>query len=160
MPSQQTTICQQCGEFIRTDHMPAHVRQAHANEQRAAALGYEDVFEPGEIFADDFGPLPLATIGDDGILRPGGVMSARCIDATNASEFNGPYAERGDAIAELLDAVTTGATLEIQGFTLFERTTVRAQIFAAMEPRQATAQGDAIGPVLVDLARKWNAAKP
>jgi hypothetical protein len=108
-----------------------------------------------------------ARIGDDGVYRPGGVMAAPpdvaplqhahswgVIDATNASEFAGPYAERGDAIAELLDAVSSGATLEIHGPTA-TNTRIRAFIESATGSRGARATGTAIGPVLVELARKW-----
>jgi hypothetical protein len=67
------------------------------------------------------------------------------------------YMARGDAIAELLDAVSSGATLEVQGPKL-DDSTVKAWIESATGARHAEATGQAIGPVLVALARDWKAA--
>lgn len=76
------------------------------------------------------------------------------VETWQCHEFRGPYAERGDAIAELLDAVSCGATLEFTGPTI-DRDEVKGWIESATGARHAQATGSAIGPVLVELARKW-----
>lgn len=137
MPShQQTTLCQACGRSVATVDMPAHV-YAHVNglPHIAAALamgGTQAILEVEDNVAPVEHELQL-------------------------KDFDGPYAERGDAIATLLDAITCGATLEVQGPRLND-STVRAWIESATGSRCATASGEAIGPVLVELARAWRTA--
>lgn len=132
MPSQ--AICQTCGDLVPSADMPAHVA-------RHASRGWETI-GLSEFDSDHVAPVE---------------HEMRLIDELNLSPFDGPYAERGDAIATLLDAITCGATLEVQGPRLND-STVRAWIESATGSRCATASGDAIGPVLVELARAWRTA--
>lgn len=85
--------------------------------------------------------------------RTAHAVNAR-FDVSHVEQPSPEHMQRGDAIATLLDAVTTGATLEIQGPTLHSRE-VRAFIESATGARAAQARGSAIGPVLVELANGW-----
>jgi hypothetical protein len=75
-------------------------------------------------------------------------------DVSHVEQPSPEHMQRGDAIATLLDAVTAGATLEIQGPTISNRE-VRAFIESATGARGAQAHGTALGPVLVELANGW-----
>jgi hypothetical protein len=174
MPSQnQTTLCQACGDFVPTAEMPDHVAK-HANQARAFERSFERITgrhvdaPPAHVLRD------LLCNGDAAVCDCFYHENARRAEATHddevtetaltvapveqpCSEFNGRYAERGDAIAELLDAVSCGATLEVSGPSI-DDSTVRAWIESAAGMHCAQAEGSAIGPVLVELARNWKVA--
>jgi hypothetical protein len=144
MPSQKDqTFCQQCGALVVSDEMPAHVRE-HANHQRH--LGGDVGGPPIELTSK---PEEFFRVSEDDFNR--GMRHGIAPVKHSIADY---YLERGDAIAELLEAVTCGATLEIQGPST-DRPTVRAWIESATGARHASADGTAIGPVLVALARQW-----
>jgi hypothetical protein len=149
MPSQQT-ICQQCGALIASALMPEHVR-LHVTR--------EELFDRDAEFFDQQVARAIRNVGKDP-LDTSFEKTPLHIGMHGVAPMEQLYAERGDAIAELLDAVCSGATLEIQGPTA-TNPTVRAWIAASpWGKRVAHANGDAIGPVLVELARQWTASLP
>lgn len=173
MPSQQT-ICQQCGVYVPTAEMPLHVAEHFA-------VGARDLFERVALTSEADCSFRLMrfrnAVGDEHAIpntplpchesaeRPGACVYCGNAFSTHAvaptqqtSEFAGPYAERGDAIAELLDAVSSGARLAIHGPSLTDDRT-GASIQSAAGRRHVQASGHAIGPVLVELARKWKDSK-
>ena len=145
--------------------MPAHV-WAHSNGlphiAKALARTASTLPPPmGERYKSPVTPVEHALDDDEldtivGIDEASGKPYELATLGSELSELSGPYAERGDAIASLLDAVCSGALLEVEGPTAFCQT-VRARIGTAGGKRYARAEGDAIGPVLVELARKWKA---
>lgn len=147
MPSQkQTTLCQACGAFVPTDEMPLHVSK-HVSATSQRPFDADDVVEYTSGNLLDVSPVEQAIDSHLAINFYGP-------DTTEALERTARNLERGDAIAELLEAVTCGATLEVQG-PKHDRSEVQAWIESTAGTRTAHASGDAIGPVLVELAQRW-----